>query len=171
MIESLPPEERSARGLFLAMQKIPEIPGIRIGEYLRTLANARAKRGDPQTKPISPFVFARYVRPFMQRIGIPESFLDRDLNVGFSGGERRRMELLQAFVLEPSVLVFDETDSGLDMAAVANFATVLPELATRGAAVLVITHNQSLLESVPFVRTYELAVGRVVRSCPGSLLT
>jgi Fe-S cluster assembly ATP-binding protein len=160
-IQDLPPEERAARGLFLAMQRIPEIPGLRIGEYLRSLANLRTKRLDPAAKPVSPFVFGRYIRPFLDRVGIPEAFLQRDLHVGLSGGERRRMELLQAFVLEPSVLVFDETDSGLDIDAVSRFAGILPELAARGAAVLVVTHNLALLESVAFDRICVLESGVV----------
>lgn len=160
-IQDLPPEERAVRGLFLAMQRIPEIPGIRIGEYLRSLATLRAKRRDPDAKPLSPFVFARYLRPYLERLGIPESMLDRDLHVGLSGGERRRMELLQAFVLEPSALIFDETDSGLDIEAVARFAALLPELAARGAAVLVVTHNLALLDSIEFHRAYVLDRGSV----------
>jgi Fe-S cluster assembly ATP-binding protein len=83
-ISALPPEDRSARGIFLSLQNVPEIKGVKLSEYLRSIVNAKIRRDDPSAKPLSPFVAKRLIQKESSTLGIPESFLDRELNVGFS---------------------------------------------------------------------------------------
>ena len=116
-ITSTPPNDRHAMGMFLSFQNIPEIPGIKVSEYLRTIYNAHFARLHPDEKPISPFVFRRMLEKLLPELGLDISFLERDLFVGFSGGEKRRVEILQIELLKPSLIILDEVDSGLDIDA------------------------------------------------------
>lgn len=104
-------EQRAQLGIFLALQNVPEIAGITLGEYLRTIHGAYLARHKPDTKPLSPFLFKRFIAPTMRLLSLSESFLERDLNYGFSGGEKRRSELLQMFLLQPHLMLLDEIDS------------------------------------------------------------
>lgn len=110
-ISTLSPTDRHVSGLFLSFQNIPEIPGIKVYEYLRTIYNTYFARHHIDTKSPSPFVFRRMVEKMLPPLGLDTSFLDRDLFVGFSGGEKRRIELLQIALLDPSVIILDEVDS------------------------------------------------------------
>lgn len=103
--------ERAHLGIFLALQNIPEIPGLKLGEFLRTLYNERMKRINPEVKSLTPFVFGRFIRPYFERLDIPQEFLSRDLNVGFSGGEKRKIEMVQIELLSPKYIFVDEIDS------------------------------------------------------------
>jgi len=105
------PEERSEKGVFLSFQSITEIKGIKLMEYLRTIYNIHLKHKKPDTEVLTPFVFKRFITPLCKEFDIPLSFLDRDLNVGFSGGERRKIEVLQLKLIEPSYIILDEIDS------------------------------------------------------------
>ncbi len=160
-IHNLPADERSARGLFLSFQHIPEIPGIRLGEYLRTIVNTRMKRDDPDAKEITPFVFSRMVRPHLSALEISESFLDRDLHVGFSGGEKRKIEFLQMRLLSPSIVILDELDSGLDAHALQTIAELVTDARSPDTTFLVISHNFELLDRLTPDRVVFMEAGRI----------
>ena len=138
------PDERAAKGVFLAFQYPMEIPGVATMTFLRTAVNAvRKKRG--QTELTTP-EFLKRVREEAAELGIAEDMLKRPLNVGFSGGEKKRMEILQMAMLEPTLCVLDETDSGLDIDAVRIVSEGVNALRSKDRAMLVITHYQRLLE-------------------------
>lgn len=162
--------ERACAGIFLALQNIPEIPGIKLGEYLRTIYNEKLKRDQPETKALTPFVFRRFVTAKLQKLGLSDGFLDRDLNVGFSGGEKRRIEMLQIELLNPSYILVDEIDSGLDIDAFKSVATALGELATPERAVIVVTHNYRLAEYIPPTEVIIIESGSVIEQGSATLL-
>lgn len=142
-------EARAAAGLFLSLQNIPEIRGVKISEYLRTIINAKLRRNDPSVKSLSPFIVRRMVIKECESLGIPETFLDRELNVGFSGGEKRRLELLQMKLLDPKVVILDEIDSGLDIDAFKTVATSLAECRSTDRTLVIVTHNFLLAQYLP----------------------
>src|SRR5215216_7262212 len=136
------PDERAARGMFLAFQYPMEIPGVATMTFLRTAVNAvRKKRG--QAEFTVPEFFKR-IRVEAGRLGMADDMLKRPVNVGFSGGEKKRMEILQMAMLEPSLCVLDETDSGLDIDAVRVVSEGVNALRSKERAMLVITHYQRL---------------------------
>lgn len=110
-IIDLSPTERHEKGIFLSFQNIPEIPGVKCGEYLRTVYNTQFARLHPGEKLPSTFIFRRMVEKLLPELGLTPTFLDRDLFVGFSGGEKRRIELLQIALLDPKIIILDEIDS------------------------------------------------------------
>jgi Fe-S cluster assembly ATP-binding protein len=156
------PDERAAKGIFLAFQYPLEIPGVATMTFLRTAANAlRKKRGEKEyTTP----EFLKRVREEASRLGISEEILKRPLNVGFSGGEKKRMEILQMAVLEPTLCVMDETDSGLDIDAVRVVSAGVNKLRSRDRAMLVITHYQRLLNYIVPDRVHVMADGVIRKS-------
>jgi Fe-S cluster assembly ATP-binding protein len=156
------PEERAAKGLFLAFQYPMEIPGVAGLTFLRTAANAlRSKRGQPEfTTP----EFMRLVRDKAAQLHFDLEMLKRPVNVGFSGGEKKRAEILQMALLEPTLCVMDETDSGLDIDALRVVADGVNALRAPGRAMLVITHYQRLLNYIVPDRVHILAQGRIQRS-------
>ena len=158
----LEPDERAAKGVFLAFQYPMEIPGVAGLTFLRTAANAlRKKRGQPElTTP----EFLKLVRSKAEALNIDMDMLKRPVNVGFSGGEKKRAEILQMAVLEPSLCVLDETDSGLDIDALKIVADGVNALRSPDRAMLVITHYQRLLEYIKPDRVHVLAKGRIVAS-------
>lgn len=144
---ALSPEERSLRGVFLSFQNVTEIKGIKISEYLRTIYNLHLPRIAPGTSPLSPMLFSRFVKPLLASCDIPEAFLERDLNVGFSGGEKRKLEVLQLKLLQPTYIILDEIDSGLDLDAFKLVAKMLTEFAGPERSIIIITHYFEILES------------------------
>jgi len=156
------PDERAARGIFLAFQYPLEIPGVATMTFLRTAANAvRKRRGEKEfTTP----EFLKRVREEASRLGISEEILKRPLNVGFSGGEKKRMEILQMAVLEPTLCVMDETDSGLDIDAVRIVSEGVNKLRSKDRAMLVITHYQRLLNYIVPDRVHVMADGAIQKS-------
>jgi Fe-S cluster assembly ATP-binding protein len=161
------PDERAAKGIFLAFQYPLEIPGVATMTFLRTAANAlRKKRGEKEyTTP----EFLKRVREQAARLGISEEILKRPLNVGFSGGEKKRMEILQMAVLEPTLCVMDETDSGLDIDAVRVVSEGVNKLRSKERAMLVITHYQRLLNYIVPDQVHVMADG-VIRKSGGKEL-
>ncbi len=147
-LDALSPTERAKKGIFLSLQNVPEIAGVKLGEYLRTIYNERLKREKPDTKAITPFIFRRFLKPFLEKLHIPESFLDRDLNVGFSGGEKRRIEMLQIELLEPRIVIVDEIDSGLDIEAFRDVVECLALIKNQDRTIIVITHNYRMAEQL-----------------------
>ena len=166
-ILALAPEERAAKGLFLAFQYPFEIPGVATMTFLRTALNAqRKKRGEEE---LSTPEFMRLIRDRAQRLGISPEMLKRPVNVGFSGGEKKRAEILQMAVLEPSLCIMDETDSGLDIDALRIVADGVNGLRSPDRAMIVITHYQRLLEYIVPDQVHVLSHGRIVKSGDKSL--
>ncbi len=158
----LEPDERAAAGIFLAFQYPIEIPGVATMTFLRTALNSvRAARGEAE---LSTPAFMRVVRDKAAELKIKYDMLKRPLNVGFSGGEKKRHEILQMALLEPKLCVLDETDSGLDIDALRIVADGVNALRGPERAMLVITHYQPLLEYTVPDRVHVLSDGRIVRS-------
>ncbi|MDO1558622.1 Fe-S cluster assembly ATPase SufC [Brevundimonas sp. 2R-24] len=159
---ALEPEERAARGLFLSFQYPLEIPGVPALTFLRTALNAqRRARGEAEaTAP----EFLKLVRAKAAELRIDMEMLKRPLNVGFSGGEKKRMEVLQMAVLAPRLLILDETDSGLDIDALKIVADGVNALRSPDRAMVVITHYQRLLDYIRPDRVHVLAGGRIAAS-------
>jgi Fe-S cluster assembly ATP-binding protein len=162
--------ERARHGIFLALQNIPEIPGIKLGEFLRTISNEKLKREHPEAKPVTPFLFRRYVAQKLQKLGLSESFLERDLNVGFSGGEKRRIEMLQIEILSPRYILVDEIDSGLDIDAFKSVATSLATLSNPERTLIIVTHNYRLAQYLPPSQVVVIDAGKIVETGSISLL-
>ncbi|HEX7533280.1 MAG TPA: Fe-S cluster assembly ATPase SufC [Methyloceanibacter sp.] len=158
----LAPAERAAAGVFLAFQYPMEIPGVATMTFLRTAVNAvRKARGE---KELSTPDFLKLVRAKAKLLKIDTDMLKRPLNVGFSGGEKKRNEILQMSLLEPSLCVLDETDSGLDIDAIRIVSDGVNALRSPERATLVITHYQRLLDYIVPDRVHVLSDGRVARS-------
>ena len=161
-ILALAPDERAAKGLFLAFQYPLEIPGVATMTFLRTALNAqRKKRGEPE---VSTPDFLRRVRELAGRLGIDQDMMRRAVNVGFSGGEKKRNEILQMAVLEPRLCVLDETDSGLDIDALKVVADGVNRLRAPERAFVVITHYQRLLNYIVPDVVHVLSRGRIVKT-------
>jgi len=159
---ALEPNERAARGLFLSFQHPTEIPGVPALTFIRTALNAQhVARGEPE---ISAPDFLRRVRAEATALKIDFDMLKRGLNVGFSGGEKKRMEILQMAMLRPRLAILDETDSGLDIDALRIVADGVNAMRSADRAMLVITHHQRLLDHIRPDRVHVLAAGRIVAS-------
>jgi Fe-S cluster assembly ATP-binding protein len=159
---ALEPDERAAKGLFLAFQYPLEIPGVATMTFLRTALNAqRKKRGEAEL--LVPD-FMRRVREAAKHLGIDQDMLRRGVNVGFSGGEKKRNEVLQMALLEPRLCVLDETDSGLDIDALKVVAEGVNRLRSPERAFVVITHYQRLLDHIVPDIVHVLSRGRIVRT-------
>ena len=156
------PEERAAAGLFLAFQAPIELPGVGNANFLRTAYNAlRRARGEPEMDAAQ---FLKMARAELNRLHMPDDLLKRNVNVGFSGGEKKRNEVLQMAILRPRLAVLDETDSGLDIDALRIVADGVNALRSPDFSALVITHHQRLLDHLVPDRVHVLARGRIVRS-------
>ncbi len=156
------PEERAAAGLFLAFQYPVEIPGVGNMTFLRTALNAQKKaRGEPE---VSAGDFLKLVREKAKALEIEPDMLKRPVNVGFSGGEKKRNEILQMAILEPRMCILDETNSGLDVDAMRLVAEGVNALRDAGRAFLVITHYQRLLDHIRPDVVHIMANGRIVKS-------
>jgi Fe-S cluster assembly ATP-binding protein len=159
---AMEPEERAAAGLFLAFQYPVEIPGVANTYFLRTAMNAlRRARGQEE---IDAAAFLKLVRDRARLVGVKSELLKRGVNFGFSGGEKKRNEILQMAVLEPRLAILDETDSGLDIDALRTVADGVNRLRSPDRAMVVITHYQRLLEYIVPDRVHVLLDGRIVRS-------
>lgn len=158
----LDPEERAAAGLFLAFQYPVEIPGVGNMTFLRTALNAQRKsRGEDE---MSATDFLKLVREKAKALKIDADMLKRPVNVGFSGGEKKRNEILQMAVLEPKMCILDETDSGLDVDAMKLVAEGVNALRSEGRSFLVITHYQRLLDHIKPDVVHIMSDGRIVKS-------
>ena len=156
------PDERAGEGLFLAFQYPVEIPGVSTMNFLKTSLNAiRAYRGEDELDAMD---FLKFVREQTATLNITDELLKRAVNVGFSGGEKKRNEVLQMAVLRPSLAVLDETDSGLDVDALKIVGEGVTGLRSPERSMLVITHYQRLLDYVVPDRVHVLADGRIVAS-------
>jgi Fe-S cluster assembly ATP-binding protein len=164
---ALEPEQRARAGLFLGFQYPVEIPGVNNAYLLKAALNATRKaRGEAE---IDAFDFLQLVRGHMQAMQIDESFLARGVNEGFSGGEKKRNEILQMLTLQPRLAVLDETDSGLDIDALKVVAAGVNSLRDPQRAIVLVTHYQRLLEYITPDFVHVLARGRVLKSGDKSL--
>jgi len=161
-LTQLAPEERAAKGMFLALQYPVEIPGVVTMTFLKTALNAqRRARGESELDALK---VLKLVREKAKALKIGEEMLKRALNAGFSGGEKKRLEILQMAVFEPKMAILDETDSGLDIDALKLVAEGVNALRAPDRAMLVITHYQRLLSFIVPDRVHVLAGGRIVKS-------
>lgn len=158
------PDARSRAGLFLAFQYPVAIPGVTLANFLRHAINARLKTEDPESKGIPIPKFARLMRQKMTQLHIDHAFAGRYLNEGFSGGEKKRAEVLQMAVLEPRIAVLDETDSGLDIDALRIVADGVNSLTGPNMGALVITHYQRMLNYIKPDFVHVVYDGRLVES-------
>ncbi|MDG2521772.1 Fe-S cluster assembly ATPase SufC [Caulobacter segnis] len=159
---ALEPDERAAKGVFLSFQYPLEIPGVPALTFLRTALNAQRKaRGEDE---VAAPAFLKLVREKAAELKIDFEMLKRSLNVGFSGGEKKRMEILQMAILQPKLLILDETDSGLDIDALRIVSEGVNAMRAPDRAMLVITHYQRLLDHIKPDRVHVLSAGRIVAS-------
>jgi Fe-S cluster assembly ATP-binding protein len=164
---ALAPEVRAREGVFLGFQYPVEIPGVNNVYLLKAALNAaRVHRGEPE---VDAFEFLQLVKSKMQLMKMDESFLSRGVNEGFSGGEKKRNEILQMLTLEPRLAILDETDSGLDIDALKVVAAGIQTLRAPDRAIVLVTHYQRLLDHVAPDRVHVLARGRIVKSGDASL--
>ncbi|CAH1662879.1 Fe-S cluster scaffold complex subunit SufC [Hyphomicrobiales bacterium] len=161
-ILELEPSERAAKGIFLAFQYPLEIPGVATMTFLKSVLNAQRKARDEQELTTPDFM--RRVKKAAETLEIDQEMLKRALNVGFSGGEKKRMEILQMALLEPSFCILDETDSGLDIDALRIVAEGVNTLRAKDRSFLVITHYQRLLNYIVPDTVHVMSKGKVVRS-------
>jgi len=161
-LTELSPNERAQTGLFLAGQYPTEIPGVNLSRFLRLAYNARLA----EDKQLSIYTFRKLLREKLAQVGLPESFMERNLNEGFSGGEKKKCEILQLLLFRPKYAILDETDSGLDVDAI---NTVFKSLATAREenpemGIILITHYAKILEFLPADSVYVLKAGKIVKS-------
>jgi len=158
----LPPEERARRGLFLGFQYPVEVPGVGNAYFMRAALNAQRKaRGEEEVDAID---FLELVKQKLQLLEMDPAFLSRSVNEGFSGGEKKRNEILQMLVIEPRVALLDETDSGLDIDALRVVARGINALRRPDRSIVLVTHYQRLLELVVPDKVHVLSAGKIVRS-------
>lgn len=161
-ITELEPHERAAKGVFLGFQYPVEIPGVTNLTFLKTAINSQRKaRGEEEMDAIS---FLKLIRAKAKELGIAEDMLKRSVNTGFSGGEKKRNEMLQMALLEPKLAILDETDSGLDIDALKTVAEGINRLRSPERAIVLITHYQRLLDYVQPDYVHILASGKIVKS-------
>ena len=159
---ALSPEERAAAGVFLAFQHPVEIPGVGNMYFMRTALNSlRRQRGQDELDPVD---FLSLAQERMKLVEMDQTFMSRSVNEGFSGGEKKRNEILQMAILEPKLAILDETDSGLDIDALRVVANGVNALRSEGRAMLVITHHQRLLDYIIPDYVHVMAAGQIVHS-------
>jgi Fe-S cluster assembly ATP-binding protein len=161
-LQEMEADERARAGLFLAMQYPVELPGVTVMSFLRAAVNARRRaQGEAEVDQLG---FVKLVRAAAGDLGISDEMLKRSVNTGFSGGEKKRFEILQMALLQPSMAVLDETDSGLDVDALKIVSDGVNKLRERKRGMLVITHYQRLLSHIVPDRVHILSGGKIVRS-------
>jgi Fe-S cluster assembly ATP-binding protein len=159
---ALAPEERAARGIFLAFQYPTEIPGVNNMYFLRTALNSLRKQKN--LPPLDAADFLAAVKKKMKQVGLDETFLQRAVNEGFSGGEKKRNEVLQMLMLEPNFIILDETDSGLDIDALQMVGQSVNSLRNSDRSILVVTHYQRLLDYIQPDVVHVMAHGKILKS-------
>ena len=159
---ALAPEARAAAGIFLAFQYPVELPGVGNANFIRTALNAiRRARGEAELDAVA---FLKLARAELKKLSMPDDMLKRNVNVGFSGGEKKRNEVFQMALLRPGLAILDETDSGLDIDALKIVSDGVNALRGPNFSALVITHYQRLLDHIVPDRVHVLSAGRIVRS-------
>ena len=166
-IQSLEPEERAQAGIFLGFQYPIEIPGVSNLEFLRVATNARRKF--QKKEELDTFEFEDFVNEKLKIVQMDSSFLSRSINQGFSGGEKKRNEILQMALLEPRIAILDETDSGLDIDALRIVAAGIQKIASNKTSVILITHYQRLLDEIKPDFVHVMANGEIIKTGDSSL--
>ena len=161
-LKEIPVEERAQEGIFLAFQYPLEIPGVNTNNFLKTSLNSIRKANGK--KEIDSLDFLKLVKEKSKELGIDEKILSRQLNVGFSGGEKKKNEILQMSLIEPKMAILDETDSGLDIDALKIVANGVNKLKSKNSAVIIITHYQRLLDYISPDFVHVLYDGKIIRS-------
>ena len=161
-IEDLEPEERAQAGIFLGFQYPIEIPGVSNLEFLRVATNARRKF--LQKDELDTFEFEDLVKEKLDIVKMEPTFLTRSINQGFSGGEKKRNEILQMALLEPKIAILDETDSGLDIDALRIVASGIKKIANANSAIILITHYQRLLDEIKPDFVHVMANGKIIKT-------
>ena len=175
----LNPEERSQAWLFLSFQNVPEIKWIKLSEYLRTIYNISKTQSPPPSKEdeqkdvnfkwLSPFMFKRFIKKYLTELDIDEKFLDRELNVWFSWGEKRKIEILQMKLIGPKYIILDEIDSWLDLDAFRIIAEMLKQLSSENNSLIIITHYFKILEYIDIDTVYVMKDWNIVKHWNNSL--
>jgi Fe-S cluster assembly ATP-binding protein len=166
-IVTLAPEERASHGVFLALQYPPSLPGVAVSHFLRMALNAQEKsRGEAETK-LTPFL--TNLKAAMKTLEIPWAFAGRSVNDGFSGGEKKRLEILQMLILRPSLILLDEIDSGLDIDAIKLVAHAISSLCSPEHTIVAITHYQRLLNYLTPDTVHVMKEGNLIKSGDASL--
>lgn len=166
----LNPEQRSIAGLFLSFQNVPEIKWIKLSEYLRTIYNIHLQNTSPSTMKLSPFIFKRFIKKYIDELHIDESFLNRELNVWFSWGEKRKIEILQMKLIWPKYIILDEIDSGLDLDAFRSIAELLKELSNENNTLIIITHYFKILDYINVDKVYVMENWKIVKEWDANLI-
>jgi len=161
-IESLEPEERAQSGIFLGFQYPIEIPGVSNLEFLRVATNARRKFLNKEE--LDTFEFEDLVKEKLELVKMDSAFLNRSINQGFSGGEKKRNEILQMALLEPKIAILDETDSGLDIDALRIVASGIKKIANKETGTILITHYQRLLDEIKPDFVHVMANGQIIKT-------
>nr|BDA98255.1 sulfate ABC transporter protein [Rhodomonas sp. NIES-1006] len=162
-----PAEERAQQGIFLGFQYPIEIPGVSNADFLRLSYNARRKfQNLPELEPLE---FFEFINEKLEVVGMESSFLNRNVNEGFSGGEKKRNEILQMAVLDTRIAILDETDSGLDIDALKTVASGINKLSTKSNAIVLITHYQRLLDYITPDYIHVMRDGEIIRTGDSSL--
>ena len=164
-ITEMTADKRAAKGIFLSFQQPLEVPGISLESFIRTAL--QQKTGER----VKLFQFQKELKETMKLLNMEESYASRDLNVGFSGGERKKSEILQLLMLKPKLAILDETDSGLDVDAVRTVSKGIEEYQKRmNGALIIITHSTKILESLHVDKTHVLVKGKIIKEGDGSLV-
>lgn len=163
-LEDMEPDERARLGLFLAFQYPVAIPGVSLANFLRSAINARLRADNPEDKGVSIPKFRKMLKEKMDLLQMPHEFAGRYLNEGFSGGEKKRAEILQLATLEPEIAVLDETDSGLDIDALQTVAEGVTRVASPERGFLIITHYQRMLDYITPDVVHVFVDGRIART-------
>ena len=163
-ITGLKTDERARRGLFLSFQTPEEVPGITLEDFLRV--SKKAVTGQP----LKVFAFRKQVAAIMEKLDMDAGYASRYLNVGFSGGEKKKSEILQMLTLEPKLAMLDETDSGLDVDAVRVVSEGIKQYKNEENALLIITHNAKILEALDIDKVHILAAGKIIRTGGAELI-
>jgi len=147
-------DNKAKAGLFLSFQNVPEIPWVNLWDYLRIIYNNHQKYINPEFRELTPFVFKRFIKSFLLELEIDEKFLSRDLNVWFSWWEKRKIEILQARLLNPKYIILDEIDSWLDIDAFKIVSNLVKTLNNKDNTIIIITHHFKLTEYLDFDKVY-----------------
>ena len=157
-------DSRAKKGIFLSFQNPLEVPGLSMEAFLRNAIRERTG------KPVKVFAFKKKIEETCKLLEMDPSYVDRDLNVGFSGGEKKKAEIFQLLILEPKLAILDETDSGLDVDAVRTVSKGVDIFKQRGGSLLIITHSTRILDALSVDKTHVLVNGRIVKSGDAGLV-
>ncbi|MCR5304178.1 MAG: Fe-S cluster assembly ATPase SufC [Lachnospiraceae bacterium] len=163
-ITALKTDERARLGIFISFQSPQEVPGITLEQFMR------ASRSAVTGKPLKVFAFQKEMKGVMETLSMDHSYAGRDLNVGFSGGEKKKAEILQMLMMNPRLAILDETDSGLDVDAVKVVSEGIRQFKKEGNSLIIITHNARILEGLKVDYTHVLSKGRIIKSGDSSLV-